>query len=71
MCDKMETRYDNDEDILNVEIREGKYWKSVELDNGVVIDIDKEGNILAMEVLKASKVFSKTKEIIENAKQEA
>ncbi|MBI2148648.1 DUF2283 domain-containing protein [Candidatus Woesearchaeota archaeon] len=67
----METRYDNDEDILNVEIREGKYWKSVELDNGVVIDIDKEGNILAMEVLKASKVFSKTKEIIENAKQEA
>ncbi len=54
---------------MNIEPREGKYWKSIELDNGVVVDLDWEGNILALEVLNASKVFSNAKEIIKAAKQ--
>ena len=64
----MESWYDEEEDILNLEFIEGKYWKSVELDNGIVIDIDKDGKMLGMEILKASKVFSKAKEVIEAAK---
>ena len=67
----MKSWYDKEVDILAVRINEGTYWKSVELDNGAVIDIDKEGNILGIEVLKASKVFSKAKEVIKKAKQEA
>lgn len=50
--------YDREEDILNIEINGGEYWKSIELPNGVVIDIDKEGKIKGIEILKASKIFS-------------
>ena len=64
----MESWYDEEEDILDIEINGGKYWKSVELDNGIVIDIDKKGVILSIEILKASKVFAKDKEVIEAAK---
>ncbi len=66
---KMESWYDKEEDILNIEIRMGKYWKSIELDNGIVIDIDKSGKILGMEILEASKVFCKAKEVIKSAEQ--
>ena len=65
----MKSWYDEEEDILGVRVADGEYWRSVELDNGIVIDIDKKGIILGMEVLKASKVFSKAKEIIHAAKQ--
>lgn len=64
----MKSWYDKEEDILGLRLKNGKYWKSVELDNGVVIDISKEGDILGMEVLKASKVFSNAKEVIKAAK---
>ena len=54
----MESWYDKEEDILNIQIKEGGYWKSVELPNGIVIDIAKDGSIVAFEVMRASKVFS-------------
>jgi uncharacterized protein YuzE len=54
----MEQWYDKDEDILNMEMNDGEYWKSIELPNGFIIDIDKNGKILSLEILKASKVFS-------------
>ena len=58
--------YDKEEDILNIEINSGEYWKSIELPNGVVIDLDKNGKIKAIEILKASKVFSgDAKKVIE------
>jgi len=50
--------YDKEEDILNIEINGGKYWKSIELPNGIIIDIDKEGKIKSIEILRASKIFS-------------
>lgn len=53
----MKKWYDKEEDILNIQLKEGKYWKSVELDNGVIFDIAKDGSIMAVEVLRASKVF--------------
>jgi len=65
----METWYDKDEDILNIQITEKEYWKSIELPNGVVIDISKDGSISGIEILKASKVFSgDVKSVIEKAK---
>ena len=54
----MEKWYDKDEDILNIQFKDDKYWKSVELPNGVVFDIAKDGSIIAVEILNASKVFS-------------
>ncbi|MEK6955519.1 MAG: DUF2283 domain-containing protein [Nanoarchaeota archaeon] len=71
MGEKMEKWYDKEEDILSIRINDGTYWKSIELSNGAVIDIAKDGSILGIEILNASKVFSKAKEVIKNVKQTA
>ncbi|MBI2676086.1 MAG: DUF2283 domain-containing protein [Candidatus Aenigmarchaeota archaeon] len=64
----METWYDKDEDVLNIQLKEG-YWKSIELPNGIIIDVAKDGTISAIEILRASKVFSgDVKKVIETAK---
>ena len=66
------TSYDKEEDILNIELNKGEYWKSVELPNGIVIDIAKDGSIIAIEILHASKVFSgDVKKVIEAASMAA
>ncbi len=54
----MEKWYDKQEDILNIQLKDVKYWKSIELPNGIVFDIAEDGSIVAIEILKASKVFS-------------
>jgi uncharacterized protein YuzE len=64
----METWYDKEEDVLNIQLK-GAYWKSIELPNGVVIDVAKDGSITGIEIMHASKVFSgDTKKVIEVAK---
>ena len=50
--------YDKEEDILNIELKDSEYWKSIELPNGIIIDIDKDGDIISIEIFKASKIFS-------------
>jgi len=64
-----ETWYDKEEDILNIELSKKIYWKTVELANGINIDIAKDGSITGIEILRASKVFSgDVKKVIEQAK---
>ncbi len=64
----METWYDKEEDILDIQLDKKEYWKSIELPNGVVIDISKDGTITGIEILNASKVFSgDVKRVIETA----
>ena len=64
----MISSYDKEEDILNVQLQEKGYWKSVELPNGIVIDITKDGKIMGIEILRASKIFSgDVKKVIEVA----
>ncbi|MEK6948815.1 MAG: DUF2283 domain-containing protein [Nanoarchaeota archaeon] len=64
-----ETWYDKEEDILNIELAKKEYWKTVELPNGINIDIAKDGSITGIEILRASKVFSgDIKKVIEQAK---
>jgi len=64
-----ETSYDKEEDILNIELAKKEYWKTVELPNGINIDIAKDGSITGIEILRASKVFSgDIKKVIEQAK---
>jgi len=68
----MEKWYDEEEDILNIQLKDEKYWKSIELSNGIIFDIAKNGTIVAVEVLKASKIFSgDVRNVIETAKQVA
>ena len=64
-----EVWYDDEADVLNVEINDKEYWKSVELPNGVVIDISKDGSMTSIEILNASKLFfGDAQKVIENAK---
>jgi len=64
-----EVWYDEEADVLNVEIDDKEYWKSIELPNGVVIDIAKDGSMTSIEILNASKLFyGDTQKVIENAK---
>lgn len=63
----MEHWYDEEEDILGIHIKEGDYWKSLELPNGIIIDVSKSGDIIGMEILKASNIFSgDAKKVIDN-----
>lgn len=68
----METWYDKEEDILNVQLDKKEYWKSIELPQGIIIDLAKDGTITGVEILRASKIFSgDTKKVIELAKEAA
>jgi uncharacterized protein YuzE len=64
-----ETWYDKEADVLNIELDDKKYWKSIELPNGMVVDISKDGGITSIEILNASKFFfGDAKKVIEMAK---
>lgn len=61
--------YDKEADVLNIEIGDKEYWKSVELPKGVVVDISKDGSIISIEILCASKLFfGDAKKVIDAAK---
>jgi len=51
----MKTRYDPDADALYVRFSEAEIVESEEVSNGVILDFDAEGRIVAIEVLDASK----------------
>ena len=61
--------YDKEDDVLNIELAKKDYWKTVELQNGINIDVAKDGTITGIEILRASKVFSgDVKKVLEHAK---
>ncbi len=62
--------YDEQEDIFGININaKKKYWKSIELKNGVIIDISKNGQIIGFEIPNAKKIFSgKAEKILQTTK---
>ena len=71
MCirDRKEITYDKEADVLNIDLEDKEYWKSIELPNGIVMDIAKDGSIISIEILWASKFFSgDARKVIEMAK---
>lgn len=54
---KGEVDYDYKQDILFFKIAEREYQKSLEFDN-IVVDADKEGFIVGMQIFEASKFFN-------------
>ena len=51
----MKIEYSKDADALYVYFREVEVAKSKEIEEGVVVDLDKEGHIVGIGVLDASK----------------
>lgn len=51
----MKIKYDSEVDILLIELSESEIYESDEPKPGVILDYDKEGNILRIEILDASK----------------
>ena len=51
----MKVTYDEETDILRILFREGPVDESNEDKPGIIIDYDKDGNIVSMELLDASK----------------
>ncbi|MBE0479077.1 DUF2283 domain-containing protein [Candidatus Aerophobetes bacterium] len=55
----MQIRYVKNIDVLNIDLGEGKFDYSEELAEGIILDISKEGEILSIEVVDASKRLRK------------
>ena len=51
----MKVKYDKEVDILIIQLSEGNIVESDESKPGVILDYDKEGNVVRIEILDASK----------------
>jgi len=51
----MEISYDKQADAMYIEFRKGEFAKNKKIDDFTVIDLDKDGNILGIELLEVSK----------------
>lgn len=50
----MKVTFDESVDILYIRLRDGDYAESDELVDGVIVDFDKQGKPIAIEILDAS-----------------
>ncbi len=55
----MKLRYHKKSDALSIRFNNKRYFESDEVRNGVIFDFDKKGEIIAIEVLDASKKLSR------------
>lgn len=55
----MEIRYDKDADAMYIKLRSGEFAKNKVIDDLTIFDLDSKGNLLGIELLDASKRFSK------------
>ena len=55
LADKMEISYDKEADAMYIEFRKGNFLKNKKIDDFTIIDMDKDENILGIELLNVSK----------------
>ncbi len=60
----MKVIYDPETDTLSLILREGYVSESDELKDGLILDYDKKGRIISIEVLDASKHVAEPESII-------
>jgi len=51
----MEISYDKEADAMYIEFRKGEFSKNKKIDDFTIIDLDKDDNILSIELLDVSK----------------
>jgi len=51
----MKITYDKQADTIYLQFQEGKFSRNKEVDEGIILDIDKGNKILGIEILDASK----------------
>jgi uncharacterized protein YuzE len=54
----MRVRYDEQVDILYIRIKETPYHESDEIKEGIIMDYDKNGNVIGIEILDASEYLA-------------
>ena len=54
-----EIKYWQDTDVLDIELKKGKYKFSEEIANGIILDISGDGDILSIEILDAMQRLAK------------
>jgi uncharacterized protein YuzE len=59
----MKVHYDRETDTLTIELKAGKVAESDESKPGVILDFDKKGNLLGLEILDASKRVDQTQTV--------
>ncbi len=50
----MEISYDKEADAMYIEFRKGEFAKNKKIDDFTIIDLDKEGKLLGIELLEVS-----------------
>ena len=55
----MKIVYDPETDIMDIKFSEGKYDVSEEVREGIIVDFSKDGKIISIEILDASKKMPK------------
>jgi uncharacterized protein YuzE len=50
----MKIEYSKDVDALYIKLREAKITDSIDIEEGVTVDIDEKGHIVGLEILDAS-----------------
>lgn len=51
----MDITYDKEADAMYIEFQKGKFAKNKKIDEETIIDLDKDGNLLGIELLDVSK----------------
>ena len=59
----MKVKYDEEVDVLTIELSDAHVEKSDEDKPGVILDYDKDGNIVGIEILNASKRVQNPKSV--------
>ena len=55
----MNITFDKEADALYIEFNKGEFGSNKKIDDNTIIDLDKKGNILGIEMLSVSKRISK------------
>ncbi len=55
----MEITFDKDADAVYIEFSSGDFVSNKKMDDDTILDLDKDGNILGIELLSVSKRISK------------
>jgi uncharacterized protein YuzE len=54
----MRTTYDEEVDAVYLRLKETSYYESDEIKEGLILDYDKDGNLIGLEILDASEYLS-------------